>query len=88
MCFLPKMDRVTTDLASIRLLGKRGAIPDDFSRGRIDRESALAWCAGGTRGYLRFILLVFAFANDRFQGDGLPKAEALPATVVRVTFDT
>lgn len=79
--YMPKLDRVTTDFAYIRLLGKRSAIPDDFSRVRLDREPELTLWAGRIRTYLPRGLAVFAFANNRFQGHGPASARVLLAKV-------
>ncbi len=73
--YMPKLDKVTTEFSYIRLLGRRRAVPDDFSRVRLDRELSL-W-AGRIRTYLDRRLEVFAFANNRFQGHGPATARAL-----------
>jgi len=79
--YMPKLDRVTTDFAYLRLLGKRSAIPDDFSRVRLDREPELTLWAVRIREYLGHGITVFAFANNRFQGHGPATARALLARV-------
>jgi uncharacterized protein YecE (DUF72 family) len=75
--YMPRLDRVTTDFAYIRLLGKRSAVPGDFSHVRIDRDRELALWAGRIRGYLARGVTVFAFANNRYQGHGPATARAL-----------
>jgi uncharacterized protein YecE (DUF72 family) len=75
--YMPKLDKVTTDFSYIRLLGKRSAAPDDFSRVRLDRERELNLWAERIRAYLDRGLQVFAFANNRFQGHGPASARAL-----------
>jgi len=75
--YMPKLDKVTTDFSYIRLLGRRSAVPDDFSRVRLDRERDLSLWAGRIRTYLDRRLEVFAFANNRFQGHGPATARAL-----------
>ena len=75
--YMPKLDKVTTTFTYIRLLGKRGDIPDDFSQVRLDRERELRLWAGRIRTYLERGLEVFVFANNRFQGHGPATARAL-----------
>ncbi len=79
--YMPELDRVTTDFTYIRLLGKRTAIPDDFSRVRLDREPELTLWTERFRTYLARGLAIFAFANNRFQGHGPATARALLARV-------
>ncbi len=79
--YMPKLDRVTTDFTYIRMLGKRTAIPDDFSRVRLDREPELTLWAERIRTDLARGLAIFAFVNNRFQGHGPATARALLARV-------
>jgi uncharacterized protein YecE (DUF72 family) len=74
---MPKLDRVTTDFAYLRLLGKRSAVPDDFSHVRIDRGRELDRWAGRVRGSLPQGVTVFAFVNNHYQGHGPTTARAL-----------
>lgn len=83
--YMPKLDRTTADFTYIRLLGKRRAVPDDFSRVRLDREQELTWWAGRIRSYLERGLEVFAFANNRFQGHGPATARTLLARLAQAT---
>jgi len=68
--YMPKPDKVTTNFTSIRLLGKRGDIPDDFSRIRLDRERELKLWSERIRIYIQRRFEIFVFANNRFQGHG------------------
>lgn len=79
--YMPRLDRVTTDFAYIRLLGKRSAVPDDFSHVRIERDRELALWAERIRGYLAGGVTVFAFANNHYQGHGPATARALLSRV-------
>ena len=74
---MPKLDKAPTDFSYIRLLGRRSAVPVDFSRVRLDRERELSMWAGRIRAYLDRRLEVFAFTNNRFQGHGPSTARAL-----------
>ncbi len=58
-------------------LGKRSAVPDDFSHVRINRDLELDLWAGRIRGYLAQGVTVFAFANNYYQGHGPATARAL-----------
>jgi uncharacterized protein YecE (DUF72 family) len=75
--YMPKLDRITTDFTYIRRLGKRSAVPDDFSHVRIDRGRELDPWAGRIRGYLAQGVTVFVFVNDHYQGRGPATARAL-----------
>ena len=75
--YMPKLDRVTTDFAYIRLLGKRSTVPDDFSHVRIDRGRELDLWAGRIRGYLAQGVSVFVLVNNHYQGHGPATARAL-----------
>ena len=81
---LPGLDRVSTDIASVRLLGGRSAIPHDFSRVRLDRKPELILRPGRVRERLRRGLMVCVLANDRFHGHGTARASVLLAKATEV----
>ena len=56
-------------LTSVRLLGRRSAVPDDFSRARLDRDCEPGLWAERIRTYPDRRLQVSIFARNRFHGD-------------------
>ncbi len=75
--YVLRVDRVTTDLAYIRLHGKRSAIPDDFGRLRLDRDPEPPVWAVRVREYPERGLTVFAFGNNCCRGHCRAMARAL-----------
>ncbi|MFI5341484.1 MAG: DUF72 domain-containing protein [Candidatus Methylomirabilales bacterium] len=82
--YMPRLDWVMTDLAYIRLHGKRSAIPDDFGRVRLDRDPEPPVWAVRVRESLGRGLTVFAFANNCFRGHCPATARALLAKATGV----
>ena len=82
--YVLRVDRVTTDLASIRLHGKRGAMPDDFGRLRLDRDPEPPVWAVRVREYPGGGVTVLAFANNCFRGHCPATARALLAKATGV----
>jgi hypothetical protein len=77
-------DRASIDFASLRLLGGRSAIPDDFSRMRLERKPERTLRPGRIREYLRRGPMVCVLANNRIHGHGTARAGALLPTVTQV----
>jgi uncharacterized protein YecE (DUF72 family) len=63
----PRLDEVTTDIAYIRLLGKRNVFPD-FSRIHRERDDALSQWAQLLRALRPVPGTAFAFINNQFEG--------------------
>jgi uncharacterized protein YecE (DUF72 family) len=76
-CSAPRVDRVRADLVSFRLLDNPSAIPQDSSRGCLERGRELPLWAGRILGCLGRGLRVYPFANNRCQGNG-PAIARLP----------
>ena len=82
--YVLRVDRVTTDLAYIRLHGKRSAIPDDFGGLCLDRDPEPPVWAVRVREYPERSLTVFAFANNCCRGHCPATARALLAKATGV----
>ncbi len=74
---MPKLDLVTTDFAYIYRLGKRSAVPDDFSHARIDRDRLPALWAERIQDYLARGVSVLALVDNHHGGHGPATARAL-----------
>ena len=63
----PRFEQVTTDLAYVRLLGRRNVFPD-FSRTHRQRDEALATWASLLQGLAEMPGEAFVFVNNQFEG--------------------
>lgn len=63
----PRLEEVTTDIAYVRLLGKRDVFPD-FRRLHRTRDDSLARWAELLRGLRAMPGTAFVFANNQFEG--------------------
>ena len=82
------LDRVTTGFAYIYRLGKRSAVPDDFSHARIDRDRLPVLWAERIQGYLARGVSVFVFVLviNHYQGHGPATARALLSPLAAPVF--
>jgi len=63
----PRLEHVTTDVAYVRLLGRRNVFPD-FSRVHRERDESLATWANLLQGLGEMPREAFVFANNQFEG--------------------
>jgi uncharacterized protein YecE (DUF72 family) len=79
---MPSVARVTTDFTYIRLLGDHNAIPDEqFDRVRFDRTAELDQWVDAIIDLDEKEVVVWAFANNHFQGHSPATVRALEGKV-------
>lgn len=75
--YMPRVVKITSDFAYIRLLGNRKQIPDDFSHARVNRDRDIDWWARWIEDFLEEELEVYVYSNNRYQGHAPATLEAI-----------
>ncbi len=75
--YMPRVVKITSDFAYIRLLGNRKQIPDDFSHARVNRDRDIDWWARWIQDFLEEELEVYVYSNNRYQGHAPATLEAI-----------